>query len=85
MLVMMVPVVVRCISGIIPHTMKKDVLRALDTALQQHTKASRRIDSLFFLGLSSAVSAAGYRPTARWSTIRQDLAARALPRERCGI
>jgi hypothetical protein len=38
-LVMMLPVVVRCIVGIIPHTMKKELLRALDAALQEHTKA----------------------------------------------
>jgi hypothetical protein len=41
MLVMMLPVVVRCIVGIIPHTMTKELLRALDAALQVHTKAPR--------------------------------------------
>jgi hypothetical protein len=40
-IVMMLPVVVRCIVGIIPHTMKKELLRALDAALQVHTKAPR--------------------------------------------
>jgi hypothetical protein len=39
-IVMMLPVVVRCIVGIIPHTMKKELLRALDAALQEHTKAA---------------------------------------------
>jgi len=36
-LVMILPVVVRCIVGIIPHTMKKELLVALDAALQEHT------------------------------------------------
>ena len=36
---MMLPVVVRCIVETIPHTMKKELLRALDAALQEHTKA----------------------------------------------
>jgi hypothetical protein len=37
-LVMMLPVVVRCIVGTIPHTMKKQMLPVLDTTLQEHTK-----------------------------------------------
>jgi hypothetical protein len=31
------PVVVRCIVGIIPHTLKKELLLALDAAQQEHT------------------------------------------------
>jgi hypothetical protein len=46
-LVMILPVVVRCIVGIIPHTMKKELWRTLDAALQELHQSSRRMGFSF--------------------------------------